>query len=78
MNSTTQTFLKLDNKLGESPIWHAARQKLYWVDLYAPALFECNVDGTDFRTRALAVEAPIGSIVATTEPDQVIIALRSE
>jgi xylono-1,5-lactonase len=77
MNNIAKTILKLDNKLGESPIWHAARQRLYWVDLYAPTLFECNVDGTGFRARALAVEAPIGSIVATTEPDHVIIALKS-
>jgi sugar lactone lactonase YvrE len=77
MSNTVETILKLENKLGESPIWHAARQKLYWVDLYAPALFECNVDGSNDRTRPLAAAAPIGSIVATTDPDHVIIALKT-
>jgi xylono-1,5-lactonase len=77
MDTTAKTLLKLENKLGESPIWHAARRRLYWVDLYAPALFECRLDGTYSRKRALAIEAPIGSIVATTDPDQIVIALKS-
>ena len=77
MSSTVETLCVLDNKLGESPIWHAARQKIYWLDLYAPALFECNADGSHFRARPIAAEAPIGSLVASTEPHMVVIALKT-
>lgn len=77
MSNAAETILNPENKLGESPVWHVARQKLYWLDLYAPALFECNIDGSAYRTRPIAVEAPIGSMVATTDPDHAIIALKS-
>ena len=75
--ATAETLIAFDNKLGESPVWHVARQKLYWLDLYAPALFECNADGSGYRMRPLAVEAPIGSLVATSDQDRAIIALKS-
>ncbi len=77
MKTSAKTLIKRDNRLGEAPVWHPATRKLYWVDLYAPTLFECNIDGSGFKAREIEAPAPIGSIVATTDPNHFMIALRA-
>lgn len=57
-----------EHKLGESALWHVGRQVWFWVDLYEPML--CSFDPASEQTtrRALDLPAPIGSLVATTDP----------
>jgi sugar lactone lactonase YvrE len=47
--------------LGESPVWSAAEQALYWVDLRAPALHRLDV--TTGATRTWPMPALIGGVV---------------
>lgn len=63
-------------RLGESALWHAARQCLYWVDLYNPALFRLAPGMAEAERRALSLVAPIGSAAATTDPNQLILSHR--
>ena len=66
MNSRRTTGaveLVLDAKatLGESPLWHARRRKLYWVDILGQQLHEW--DPTTGRDRCFAVGQFIGCVV---------------
>jgi sugar lactone lactonase YvrE len=46
--------------LGEGAAWHAPSQKLYWVDIMAPAVHIYNpADGTD---RVIPVNQPVGTL----------------
>ena len=69
-------LVKGEHKLAESPLWHEALGCWFWVDLYEPML--CSFDptsGTGTR-RALDLPAPIGSIVATTNPNVLVVSHR--
>jgi D-xylonolactonase len=44
--------------LGEGPIWHAGA--LWWIDILAPAIHRCGLDGGDLRTWPMP--RPIGCI----------------
>ncbi len=76
MIRSAQLFMQFDHRLGESIIWHVARQCYFWVDLLDPALF-CH-DPTTGRTvkREIPLPPPIGSIAATTNPDLLMLAHR--
>lgn len=37
------------NKLGESPVWDVAEQRLYWIDGLAGQVWRCSADGSDVR-----------------------------
>ena len=69
-------LVKGEHKLGESGLWHAARKLWFWVDLYEPML--CSYDPVSgvATSRALDLPAPIGSIVATTDPDVLLVSHR--
>lgn len=54
------------NKLGEAAIWHAASKRLLWIDLYDPKLFIHDPVKGDTEVRDIALKAPLGAIVATT------------
>ncbi len=45
--------------LGESPVWSAEEQALYWADIYGPALH--RLDPATGATKAWAMPQPIGS-----------------
>jgi xylono-1,5-lactonase len=63
------------NKLGESVVWHQATQRLMWLDLVEPAIFVHVLRGKTQR-RALPLEAPLGALVATDDPDIMMITHR--
>ena len=62
------------NVLGESPLWCARRQRLFWVDIRAPALYACDADGDNVATWAMP--ELIGSF-ALRATDAMIVALKS-
>ena len=71
---TIDLLLRCENLLGESPLWCARRQRLYWVDIRAPALLACAADGTGLQTWSMP-EA-IGSFAFCGE-DAFVVALKS-
>ncbi|MBI2719493.1 MAG: SMP-30/gluconolactonase/LRE family protein [Rhizobiales bacterium] len=75
-NITADLAVKGELRLGESPIWHVARQCLYWIDLYDPALFRLAPGMAAPERRALALVAPIGSAVATDDSGCLILSHR--
>lgn len=55
-----ECLLQADDAVGESPLWHAASQTLYWVDIPKPA-----VKALSFPDRVLrewTMPEPVGSI----------------
>jgi len=59
--------------LGESPLWCERRQRLFWVDIRAPALQCCDEGGGSYRRWTMP--SPIGSF-AFTDGDELVVALR--
>lgn len=62
------------NILGESPLWCGRRQRLFWVDISAPALYACDADGGNLATWPMP--EVIGSF-ALRSTDDMIVALKS-
>ena len=65
------------NKLGEAAIWHAASKRLLWIDLYDPKLFILDPATGETLVRAINLKAPLGAIVATTNPKLLIVSHRN-
>ncbi|MEP7174295.1 MAG: SMP-30/gluconolactonase/LRE family protein, partial [Aestuariivirga sp.] len=61
------------NKLGEAAIWHAASKRLLWIDLYDAKLFIHDPVKGDTQVRDIALKAPLGAIVATTNPKLLMV-----
>ena len=59
--------------LGESPLWCVRRERLFWVDIRAPALQSCDANGAEYRRWTMP--SAIGSF-AFTGGDHLIVALR--
>ncbi len=60
------------DSLGESPLWDAADQVLYWIDIRRPALRRFDPATNEVETRAMP--ALIGSIALAT-PGSLLVAL---
>lgn len=71
-----ELWIRANNRLGESIIWHAASRRLLWVDLMDPALFMHDPATEKTERHGLSLPSPIGSIAATTDPRRVILAHR--
>jgi xylono-1,5-lactonase len=76
MATAAHLWIKADHRLGESIIWHVARQCYFWVDLLDPALYSHDPATGQTTHRVIPLPAPIGSIAATTDNDQLILAHR--
>jgi xylono-1,5-lactonase len=74
--SQVELFLQAKHRLGEAIIWHDAHQCLYWIDLLDPALFCHDLKTANTQSWPLALEAPIGAITATDNPDLLLITHR--
>lgn len=61
------------NKLGEAAIWHDASQHLLWIDLLAPRLFSMDLVSGFTSVMEIKLAGPLGAIVATTDPELVIV-----
>jgi D-xylonolactonase len=57
--------------LGESPLWSADRQTLYWLDLRRPALYSWT-EAQGESSIALDLEGPLGPLVPTRDPGAVV------
>jgi sugar lactone lactonase YvrE len=71
--SALRNVYRAQNKLGEAAIWHAASKRLLWIDLYDPKLFIHDPVKGDTQVRAIALKAPLGAIVATTNPKLLMV-----
>ena len=69
-----EVLIPCRNMLGESPLWCPRRERLYWVDIRAPALLHCAADGSDLRTWQMPEE--IGSF-AFCEGEDFLLALKT-
>lgn len=76
MSRSAQLWIQSQHRLGESIIWHVARQCYYWVDLLDPALFFHDPSTGKTEKREIALPPPIGSIAATTDPNLLMLAHR--
>lgn len=72
---SADVLLACQNVLGESPLWCARRQRLYWVDIRAPALYSCAADGAGLESHAMP--ELIGSFAFRANDDAFVVALKS-
>jgi len=68
-------LLPCANVLGESPLWCERRQRLFWVDIRAPALHACAEDGSGFVMWPMP--EVIGSFAFRDEGDGMVVALKA-
>jgi xylono-1,5-lactonase len=71
--SIVRHVYQAQNKLGEAAIWHAASKRLLWIDLYDPKLFIHDPATGETVVQAIAFKAPLGAIVATSNPKLLIV-----
>lgn len=76
MSRSAQLWIQSQHRLGESIIWHVARQCYVWVDLLDPALFFHDPATGKTEKREITLLPPIGSIAATTDPNLLMLAHR--
>jgi sugar lactone lactonase YvrE len=69
---TPRAAVAAGNELGESVLWSVANQEVFWIDGFAPAIHRWSPATNRHRVVPLAA-APIGMIVATTDPDSVVL-----
>ncbi len=72
--SEVEHVLRVQNTLGEGPVWHSGEQALYWVDIEENCYFRFNpATGQHERvevgvaTGALAFRASVGFVLATAQ-----------
>jgi D-xylonolactonase len=71
--SALRNVYRAANKLGEAAIWHAASQRLLWIDLYDPKLFIHDPAKGETLVRDISLKAPLGAIAATTNPKLLMV-----
>jgi xylono-1,5-lactonase len=71
-----QIFHHAQHKLGEAILWHEAQQCLFWIDLLEPVLFQADAKGENVHSWPLKLEAPLGAICATEDPNFLLISHR--
>lgn len=75
--SEVQLYHQRQHKLGEAILWHDASQCLYWIDLLEPELFRSNPATGEVRSWPLDLSAPLGAIVATENPNLLLVSHRN-
>lgn len=62
MSSANWTILaQTRDRLGESPMWHAGQQALYWIDWYGPTLHSMTWGSAAIRSWTIPDTSMIGS-----------------
>ena len=72
MTHTINALANSTATLGESPVWSAPEQALYWVDINGRAIHRRALGRHDHQFRLL--DGRPGSIALTTEPGQLLVA----
>lgn len=65
MSFTPTIVAQTRDRLGESPMWHAAEQAIYWTDIYGPTVHRMRIGGP-VESWAVPGTKHIGSLVFTT------------
>ncbi len=73
MVAIVRNIYQAANRLGEAAIWHAASQRLLWIDLFDPKLFSHDPATGKTEVQAIALKEPLGAIVATTNPKLLVV-----
>jgi sugar lactone lactonase YvrE len=64
--------LKIRSILGEGPVWQAAEQRLYWLDLRKPAIYRFDpATGRNARIKA-ALKGYVGAMVARSRGGMIV------
>ena len=71
---TWQTVVNTPNQLGESPFWHPAEGRLYWLDIPAKQLHRLHVASGVLQSWAMPSEP---GCMAPAESGGLVVALRS-
>jgi L-arabinonolactonase len=69
------TVIDVKTSLGESPIWDAEQERLYFVDSVDGRIFRVTADGREIQT--WDVREKIGSMCLRRDGDAAIVALQS-
>jgi len=60
---------------GEGPVWNAAQDALFWVDINRRLVHRCNPDGETLRTWEF--DEPVAALALTTDENVLLVALAS-
>ena len=74
LDVTVRCVIDAKNTVGESPVWSAAEQALYWVDILAPAVYRWQPSSGE--RRAWPLPTAVGSI-GLRENGGLVVALRN-
>ena len=69
-----ETALDAKATIGESPLWSAAEQALYWIDIKKPALYRFEPESRAQRSWALTSD--VGGFALVPDPPGALVALR--
>src|SRR5437762_2161865 len=58
--SKPELIVDAKNRLGESAMWHPREQRLYWVDVRAPAVYRLEADNS---VTTIPLPALVGALV---------------
>jgi sugar lactone lactonase YvrE len=72
VDTTSEVVTDIRDQVGESPIWDASTQSLYWVDIIGKAILHCDVatgkvtswTSDDFPTAIALRQSATGAVVA--------------
>jgi sugar lactone lactonase YvrE len=53
---------RTDDRLGETPLWHADEGRLYWIDFYGPSVHRLDPASGEVRSWSVPGAAKIGSL----------------
>lgn len=70
-----ETALDAKATIGESPLWSAAEQALYWIDIKQPALY--RFEPASGAQRAWALTSDVGGFALLQDPPGALVALRT-
>jgi sugar lactone lactonase YvrE len=74
MTDVIECALDIACTIGESPLWSASEQALYFMDIKAPALFRFEPDSGALKTWPLTSD--IGGFALVDDPPGALVALR--
>ncbi|MBM3534159.1 MAG: SMP-30/gluconolactonase/LRE family protein [Alphaproteobacteria bacterium] len=73
---TAGTLVAAGDALGESALWDARTQAVYWLDLLRPGLNRVAIDGSGFRQTVLPMPPPLGMIALGDHPGSLFLTAR--